>query len=136
MLWIHPILGFLEGTLKNDRRTILLDSIISYDRVVDGNALKIVVRVIVLGDEGISHIRNIISCIALAGDVDLPLFQLKGGHEVLPKANELVAQLNLVGDIWGALRETNTNRLLDVDHVCHVNKGVRVFGEPLGASLP
>jgi hypothetical protein len=47
-----------------------------------------------------NNIGHVVPAIALAGDVHVKALETKRVDKVLPKANKLLCEFNLVGNVW------------------------------------
>lgn len=108
---VRPVLDIGEDD------SLLLKSAITDNGIIDGYAAELVVIVIVGRDESIGNIRDVVACIGLSSDVGGGALELKGVDEVLPEADELLAELYFVGDVGLALAVAYTDRLFDPDNV-------------------
>ena len=68
----------------------MLDSIITNDRVVDRNALEVVVLCIVGFDETVRDVWDIKPSVTLASDVSVEVLHLERIDEVAPETHELL----------------------------------------------
>ena len=127
----------LSSNSRPDSQTLLLVCLVANDWIVDRDTLQIEVRGVATGcntksvetnrswagdfalgaNEAVGNVRYVKSCVRLSGNIYVPAFHLKGGHEVFPEPTEFCRQLNLVRDVWGSLGVSYPNRLLDPDHV-------------------
>jgi hypothetical protein len=94
----------------------LLGSVVCNDRVVDVDALEGHIRVI-SSDEGVGDVRDVVTAVGFTSQVKIPSLDTEGLDELLVEANELLAELDLVGNIGCALSEANADRLLNPHHV-------------------
>ena len=78
---------------------------------------------IVRFDKSIGNVRNIVPGVALTGHVYLVSLHVEGFHELLQKANELLAELDLVSDVGYTLREANSHWLFHPDHIGQIDLG-------------
>jgi len=71
-----------------------------------------------------------------SSQVEIPSLDTEGLDKLLIEANELLAKLNLVGDVGCALGEADANRLLDPHHIGEVDPSVWVLDGGESASFP
>lgn len=107
--------------------TLLLNSLIANDRVVDRNTSQVEVLSVVRRNEAICDVWDIKSSVRFSSDVGLPAVRVEGVYERLVEAAELVGQLNFVGDVRSTLRKPNTDRLLNPKHIGQVRPAVWVL---------
>lgn len=98
--------------------SLLLESAVTDDRIIDGHAAELVVIVIVGCDEGIGDVGDVVAGVGLSSDVGGGALELEGVDKVLPEADELLAELDFVGDVGLALAVADTDGLFDPNNVC------------------
>ncbi len=111
---VEQILPILDKGIND---CLLLKSLVSQDRIVDGDAAQLVVVVVVGCDECIGEVRHVEARVRFACDVRGGALQFEGVDKVAPKTDELEAKLDLVGDIGDALAEADADWLLNPDYV-------------------
>lgn len=116
--------------------TFLLDCSITNDWVVDCHTLDVVVVLVVRVDKGICDVWHIIPSIAFTRHVHRVTVDLKSIDEALVESNEFETKLNLVGNVRNTLREPNSDRLLDPEHVSQVDPCVWVLCGRQSAGFP
>ena len=79
--------------------TLLLDSICAGARIINHDAVHVVVRRIVSVQHCICNIRHIVSSIALSRDENLPALQRKQIYKVLEEAKKLSSDIGLARSI-------------------------------------
>jgi hypothetical protein len=109
---VLPVLD--EG--END--SLLLQSRVADEGIVDGDAAELEVVIVIGRDEGVGDVGDVKAGVGLARDVSRGAFEVEGGDEVAPKASELLGELDFIGDVGGALAEADADGLLDPDDVC------------------
>lgn len=109
---VRPVLDVREDD------SLLLKSAVTDDRIIDGHAAELVVIVVVGSDESIGDVGNVVAGVGFTSDVGGGSLELKGVDKVLPEADELLAELDLVGDVGLALAVAYTDGLFDPDNVC------------------
>ena len=100
---------------------LLLDGLITNDRVVDGDTSKVPVLVVLGIDEAVSNVGNIVTGVRLSSNVCLPVVEPKQVNEALVETTELVAELNFVGNVGRTLRVANTHGLFNPEHIGQVS---------------
>lgn len=104
--------------------------------VIHQDALDVKVRLVVTVEHGVRDVRDVVTGVTFAGDVDLPSLQSERVDEVLEEAQELPRYVRFARRGRRALTEARTDRLLDPDHIGQVDPGVGVLDRSEGAILP
>lgn len=87
--------------------TLLLHSVITCARVVDLNGLKVIVVLVAIGIHGVSNIRDVVTCIGLSSNVDLPAVEAESVNEGLPEAEHFLRSARLIRACGLALVESS-----------------------------
>lgn len=109
---------------------------ITKNRIIDRHSRKVVVRLVVGVDESIRYVRYIVPSVALASDIDLTALELEIVHPVLIESHELLCKFHLIDDVRSPLSKSDTDRLLNPEHVCQIHPRIRVWGGCKCAGLP
>ena len=110
----------LPKVYEGEEDNLLLDGLVTNDGVVDGDTSKVEVLVIIGSNEAVGNVGDVVTGVRLSGDVGLPVVESEEVNEALVETTELVAELNLIGDVGGTLRVANTYGLLNPEHVGEV----------------
>ena len=102
---------------KRENNSLLLQSSITDDRIIDSYTTKFVVIIIISSDERIGDVRYVETCVRFSGDVCCETFHVKGVDEVLPEAGELETEFYFVCDVGFALGVAYSDGLFDPDDV-------------------
>lgn len=121
---------------KRENYNLLLDSVVTKDRIIDTDTGKVEVLLVVGLDKAVGDVRNVHAGVRLSSDVRLPVVGVEGINKVLVEAAELLGKFNLVGDIGYALGVADANWLLNPKHVGDVVPRVRVGSRGKSALLP
>jgi hypothetical protein len=89
-------------------------------------SLKVEVILVAIRVHGIGNIRDIVSSVRFASNVDLTAVQTVSIHEGPPETKELLSSLDLVGGGSLALVETCPKRVLNPDGVGQIGEGIGV----------
>lgn len=81
-------------------------------------------------------IGDILTGVALAGNIDFVSLHAERLDKPLPEVVELVGDIKLVVDCRRSRREAGTSRLVNVDQVCQVRPGVRIRTRLVSSRLP
>ena len=98
---------------------LLLDCFITNYRIIDTDTSKVEVLGIVGLNEAICDVWDVVAGIRLASDVCLPVVEAKEIDEALVETTEFCSELNLISNVRCSLRETDSNRLFNPEHVGH-----------------
>ena len=112
---------------KRENNSLLLQSSIANDRIINSYTAKLVVIVIISSDERISDVRNVEACVGFSGDVCRETLHVKGIDEVLPEAGELETEFYFVCDVGFALGVSYSDGLFNPNDVGS-EMSVKVFG--------
>lgn len=115
---------------------MLLNSTVTKDRIVDSHTSQIVIEGVVLVDKCIGNVRHIESAVAFTSQVHFPALHIKCIHEISVKADKLLGEFHLVGNVRHALCESDAHGLFYPNHVGQVHPCVRILNGCLSASLP
>ena len=90
-----------------------LEDLIAKDRVVDRDTGEVVVDLVFGVDKCVGNVGDVEAAVGFASQVDLAVLHLERLDELLVEADEFLAQLDLVRDVWSALGETDADWLFD-----------------------
>jgi hypothetical protein len=141
---IQEVLPVLDIGQDDD---LLLNCLVTDDRVIDRDTCQVEVFVVIRGDEAVRNVRDIVTTVTamviamrllspLACNVCLPVLGLERIDETLVEAAELSSQLHLVSDVGSALAITDADRLFDPEHVGQIGPGVRILDRSQCTGLP
>ena len=99
------------------QQTLLLVGSIAKYGVVNRHTSEVVVNGIFGLDEGIRDVWHIESTVAFTGQIDLGSLHFERIDKALVEAKKLLCKLDLIGDVWRALREANSDGLLHPHHI-------------------
>lgn len=116
--------------------TCYQDYVVVDGRVVDLDTFEVIVGGVIPLNHVLGDVRNVLSRVTLARDVDIEAFHAEGIYEVLPEAIEVIANVNLIVDSNVSWRETDADRLINPDIVGQIRVGIRVRGWLVSAWLP
>ena len=115
---------------------LLLNGVGAGARVVDHDAVDIVVLRVVGIEHGVGDVRDVVARVTLSRDIDLLVVQAKCIQEVLEEAEELLSDICLIFCSRFTLRETCTHRLLHPHHIREIDPSPRVLDWSKRAILP
>ena len=113
-----------------------MDCRVTNDGVVDVDTSKVVVVEVIRHDEGVCNVGDVKTGVTLASKIGFSAFELESIDEALVEANELLTQLHLVGNVGHTLAETDTDGLLNPQHVGEVGPRVGVGRGGQGTGIP
>lgn len=122
--------------LEAGERTLLLHSVRAEARIVHHNAFDVKVLLVFAIKHGVGNVRNVVTGIALAGNVNFPVLNAKGVEEVLEETQELIGDVRLARRGRRTLTETRSHWLLDPDHVGQIDPCVGIPDRSECAILP
>ena len=116
--------------------TLLQGIEIIHVRIVDQYALEVEIDLILGVEESRCYVRNILTGVTLAGDVNIISLYRKYIYEIRPESHKLCSDVVLIVHTYVSGGIPSTDRLVDINHICEIRPAVRVLVGLVSTRLP